>query len=78
MLTPDRKKRITAEKILVHPWLKKLSLNGSDDGTSGSAALDPEVIKSLQRFKGQSKLKKAALNVLVKMLGPKDIQTLRE
>lgn len=32
----------------------------------------------LKEFKGTSKLKKAALNVLVKMLNPKDIQNLRE
>ncbi len=47
MITPDRKKRITAEKILVHPWIKKLSLNTSDESSAGSVALDAEVIKSL-------------------------------
>lgn len=40
--------------------------------------LDNEVIQRLKAFKGSSKLKKAALNVLVKMLNPKDIEKLRE
>jgi Ca2+-binding EF-hand superfamily protein len=35
------------------------------------------VIKNLQNFRGSSKLKKAALNVLVKMLQPKDIEDLK-
>ena len=49
MICVDRKKRITADKVLAHPWFKKVLLaNQTDDST----ALDPEVIKSLQRFKG--------------------------
>lgn len=32
----------------------------------------------LRKFKGQSKLKKAAMNILVKMTNPKDIEGLRE
>jgi hypothetical protein len=40
--------------------------------------LDNEVLERLKKFKGSSKLKKAALNVLVKMLNPKDIEKLRE
>jgi hypothetical protein len=45
------------------------------DGESN--IIDAEVIKRLKEFKGSSKLKKAALNVLVKMLNPKDLENLR-
>jgi hypothetical protein len=34
-------------------------------------------MKRLRDFKGSSTLKKAALNVLVKMLNPKDVENLR-
>ena len=34
-------------------------------------------MKKLREFKGSSTLKKAALNVLVKMLNPKEIEGLR-
>ena len=40
--------------------------------------IDKDIMQRLKAFKGTSKLKKAALNVLVKMLNPKDIQGLRE
>ena len=40
-------------------------------------AIDSEVIERLKDFKGSSKLRKAALNVLVKMLKPSDIEQLR-
>jgi hypothetical protein len=43
-----------------------------------TAVLDAGILKRLKEFKGTSKLKKAALNVLVKMLNPKDIEKLRE
>mmetsp|Transcript_10953 Transcript_10953/g.8128 ORF Transcript_10953/g.8128 Transcript_10953/m.8128 type:complete len:157 (+) Transcript_10953:555-1025(+) len=74
MICVDRKKRITCSKILEHPWMVKVL--GSTE--RHDADLDPEIISNLKKFKGQSLLKKAALNVLVKMLGPKDIQKLRE
>ena len=35
------------------------------------------MIQRLREFKGQSKLKKAALNMLVKMINPKDLDYLR-
>jgi hypothetical protein len=39
--------------------------------------LDSEVIKKLKEFKGSSTLKKAALNILVKMLNPRELENLR-
>jgi len=39
--------------------------------------IDKNLLKKLQKFKGGSKLKVAALNILVKTLTPKDIEPLR-
>lgn len=35
------------------------------------------MIERLREFKGQSKLKKAAMNILVKMLNPHDMEDLK-
>lgn len=40
--------------------------------------LNEEVIIRLREFKGQSKLKKAAMNMLVKMINPRDLEELRK
>ena len=77
MLCIERHKRITAEKALKHIWFTQ-NLKPSEFDSEHHAAIDPEIMDRLKHFKGTSKLKKAALNVLVKMLNPKDIQNLRE
>jgi len=38
--------------------------------------LNTDVVERLREFRGQSKLKKAAMNMLVKMINPKDIEIL--
>lgn len=72
MLVVDRRKRIKTAAILKHKWFEQLR-----DHSKAHEHIDNEVIDSLKRFKGTSILKKAALNVLVKMLKPKDIQHLQ-
>jgi len=72
MLVVDRRKRIKTTKILEHKWFNQLKV-----GHELSDHIDDEVIESLKKFKGSSILKKAALNVLVKMLKPKDIEHLK-
>ena len=76
MLTADRFKRITAEKGLKHPWFKMIFKR--QNTVNHHCLIDPAIMKKLKEFKGTSKLKKAALNVLVKMLNPKDLQSLRD
>ncbi len=71
----SRKDRLTGKQALEHAWFKKYGTAGKD---AGDQVLDPEVVNSLRAFRGQSKLKKAALNVLVKMLNPKEIESLRQ
>ena len=73
MLIVDRSKRIKTQAMLKHNWFKQLK---HDHG--GDEHIDSHVVENLKRFKGQSLLKRAALNVLVKMLKPKDIDFLKE
>ena len=73
LLTVDRSKRISGDAALKHPWFVKCLKHNEGQST----ILDKDVIQKLKEFKGSSTLKKAALNVLVKMLNPKDLEGLR-
>lgn len=73
MLTVDRTKRISGDQALRHSWFEKCIVK--KEGQSN--ILDVEVMQKLRVFKGSSTLKKAALNVLVKMLNTREIEELR-
>jgi len=64
-----------AAKALDHPWfdVHRKIVKGSEKDK-----LDPQIIESMRQFKGISKLKKEAMNVLVKMLDEKDLEHLRQ
>lgn len=63
LLITEPKNRLSAQEALKHKWFIKM-----DEGKLKSAPLiDKNVIARLQSFKGVSKLKKAAMNMLVKM-----------
>ena len=66
MLTVDQTKRPTAGECLKHPWFKEM-----EDKVLTESTLDHEnqlrILKSLKSFKGQSELRRAALNIFVKM-----------
>ena len=75
MLQADTKKRYTAEQCLKHKWFtvaSELKDNAERD------PLDSDVLNNLMDFKGNSALKKAAMNLLVKLLNPKEINSLRK
>ena len=73
MICLSTSKRATGEQALAHPWFVKCLKN-----KQGTVALvDEQAFNRLRAFKGSSTLKKAALNVLVKMLSPADIESLR-
>jgi len=75
LLKADPDRRLTANQALSHMWFKKLRQikQGSEEDK-----LDPSILTSLRDFKGVSTLKKAALNVLIKMAhDSKDIEALR-
>lgn len=54
----DAKKRFSASEALQHEWFKN---------TDHHNKLDSDIVDRLTKFKGVSKLKKAAMNMLVKM-----------
>lgn len=75
MLVVDPETRINGIEALHHPWFKKhenMEKDCEDD------KLDPDVIDSLLHYRGVSSLKKAALNMLVKMLDTRELENLRE
>ena len=84
MLVVDPVARIKGEEALKDPWILKYKRNSTGvNGTPGQgpnedAPLDPNILKSMKEYKGVSALKKAAMNILVKMADNKDIEKLRE
>jgi calcium-dependent protein kinase len=75
MICVDPKKRISAREAMNHPWIK-----GGEEYTRQTSiieglpvdknihVLNSQIIESLKRYRGESLLKKAAMNVLVKHL----------
>ena len=74
LLVVDPKKRLSAADALQHPWFKAVE---GQAGITGGVAISSAVLGRLQSFKGVSKLKKAAMNMLVKMADPDQIEGLR-
>jgi calcium-dependent protein kinase len=73
MLTLDPKKRIKGQEVITDPWFDKFL------GMAASMKenpLDAGILSNLKSFKGTSKLKKAAMNMLVKMLDQTQIDAL--
>ena len=56
----DPKKRLSAGEAMKHPWF-------TTEVSSTPLKIDRVVLERLGSFKGVSKLKKAAMNMLVKM-----------
>ena len=56
MLTRDPNKRLTAEQLLRHPWMKV-------NGAASDTAMTPEFLMRLRQFGGMNHLKKEALKV---------------
>lgn len=72
MLVVAPKNRITAEQAMKDPWFekftKKITIGSEED------KLDPNILERLRHYRGVSTLKKAAMNLLVKMADHKDIE----
>lgn len=72
MLVVNVKKRYTASDCLKHAWFKK-----NAKGTiTEDMACSQNVVNNLRKFKGQSHLRKAAMNILVKMINPLELEDL--
>lgn len=72
LLVVDPSKRLSAKEALQHPWFKKF------ENEATNTKIDPIVLSSLKEFQGKSKLKKAALKLLVKMVDYKEIDKLKK
>lgn len=70
-LTVNQKKRITAAKALRSPWFTEVEKRKS-------VSLSDEVFESLISYRATSKLKREAMNILVKMTDDGEIEHLRE
>lgn len=70
-MVADPKKRLNAGEALKHSWFTE------DISDNEILAIDTKVLKRLQEFKGVSKLKKAAMNMLVKMADSTYIEDLK-
>ena len=70
MITVDHKARITALDALSHPWFDIIKDTGLIKSMSmkEQQEMDREVLQRMNSYRGQSLLKKAAVNVLVKHL----------
>jgi calcium-dependent protein kinase len=76
LLLADVKKRLTARAAIKHPWFEKYL--DPAQLQSEQVGMSAEVIQNLREFKGQSQLKKASLNILVKMMRPSDLTSLKD
>jgi hypothetical protein len=67
--------RPTGIEAIKDTWFKKFKKIeiGCDEDK-----LDPEIFNNLRDYRGVSTLKKAAMNILVKMIDSKDLEKLRD
>ena len=77
LLVTNSKKRLTGKEALNHPWFKKVLQKGSTDKKL-EVPISDEVITRLRDFKGVSKFKRAAMNILVKMASEDEVKSLRD
>ncbi|CAH8387243.1 unnamed protein product [Eruca vesicaria subsp. sativa] len=71
MLERDPKKRLTAQQVLSHPWIR-------DEGNAPDTPLDAAVLNRLRKFSETDKVKKMALKMAVESLSEQEIHSLRE
>ena len=76
LLVVDPKKRLNGQQALNHPWFK-LTRTGIDGEKKIGVKVSDDVINRLRSFKGVSKFKRAAMNILVKMASEEEVQELR-
>lgn len=80
MITVDIKQRITPITALDHRWFSIIKDKGMVKSMSmkEQTEFDQQIIQRMQSYRGQSLLKKAAVNVLVKHLEANQIKKLRD
>lgn len=78
MLQVNQKNRITAKKALDHPWFGLITDIKIKSSLEEEQKIDDTILERLESYKSVHKLKKALLNVLVKMLKPKETKEISE
>lgn len=80
MITVDPKQRINAHDAINHDWFKILNDKNLIKSMSmhDQQELDKEVLQRMNSYRGQSLLKKAAVNVLVKHLEANQVMKLKQ
>lgn len=71
MLSRDPKKRLTAEEVLRHPWMR-------ENGAAMDEPMVPEMLTRLRKFTNMNKLKKEALKVIARSLPTVELQGVKE
>ena len=71
LLVVNDKKRLTGVQALKHEWFSKNLGKTDDDG------FDSNVLGRLKSYKGVSHLKRAAMNLLVKMASEEEVRDLK-
>ena len=74
LLVHNPKKRITGKDALTHPWFKKIVNRDRKIGTF----ISDDTLSRLRKFRGVSKFKRAAMNIMVKMASESEVQDLRQ
>jgi len=72
LLQMDPMKRTTADQALNHDWIKHKAPKAAN------VELEESFVQNLREFRGQNKLKKAALNIIAGQLSETQIKGLRE
>ena len=78
LLVTNPKKRYTGKEALDHPWFKNMNSGQNSERKIGDPTVSVDVINRLRNFKGVSKFKRAAMNVLVKMANEEEVAELRK
>ena len=73
----DPRKRLTAGQALEHQWFKDIESNCKNHNHKAKD-LSRDVLGRLGEFRGTSVLKKAAMNMLVKMVDRDKIKDLKQ
>lgn len=76
LLVVDPKKRLTAGQAMDHQWFKEIEKSCANHDHKAKD-IKKEVLGRLGEFKGVSVLKKAAMNMLVKMTDREKLKDLK-
>eukprot|EP01016_Furgasonia_blochmanni_P044288 TRINITY_DN6141_c0_g1_i12.p1 TRINITY_DN6141_c0_g1~~TRINITY_DN6141_c0_g1_i12.p1 ORF type:complete len:216 (-),score=63.92 TRINITY_DN6141_c0_g1_i12:2-589(-) len=76
MCIRDRKRRVTVDQALRHPWFRRAGTILGGSPRRGS--VDRRVINMLRGFRSTAKLRKEALRVMVNLLSENEIKSMKD